>query len=226
METIKLLAVTGYYQEGNNLNFVEEKSWKGTVLLREDLTFEGIVADNSATTNFDRLISGTLVEYNGTSLIKFSNHGLCPCSFFGMSTGKEIIGGWAVHDYLFTHDAGRSKIIFTEIPMDEFFRFMGMQLLMNAEIAGICFGVSSLTGKNRMGIGLGIALLCYCYDVMGRVIPDVKKYLYLGPYSYCNASEIFTDVATSAKAIIVAVVLLVSCTAFAFWNYNKRDLAS
>ena len=118
METIKLLAVTGYYQEGNNFNFVEEKSWKGTALLREDLTFEGIVVDNSATSNFDRLISGTLVEYNGTSLIKFSNHGLCPCSFFGMSTGKEIIGGWAVHDYLFTH-AGRSKIIFTEIPMDE-----------------------------------------------------------------------------------------------------------
>ena len=118
------------------------------------------------------------------------------------------------------------KILGEEIPMDEFFRFMGMQLLMNAEIAGICFGVSSLTGKNRMGIGLGIALLCYCYDVMGRVIPDVKKYLYLGPYSYCNASEIFTDVATSAKAIIVAVVLLVSCTAFAFWNYNRRDLAS
>lgn len=119
METIKLLAVTGYYQEGNNFNFVEEKSWRGTALLREDLTFEGIVVDNSATSNFDRLISGTLIEYNGTSLIKFSNHGLCPCSFFGMSTGKEIIGGWAVHDYLSTYDAGRSKIIFTEIPMNE-----------------------------------------------------------------------------------------------------------
>lgn len=36
-----------------------------------------------------------------------------------MSTGKEIIGSWAVHDYMFTHDAGRSKIIFTEIPIDE-----------------------------------------------------------------------------------------------------------
>lgn len=119
MKTIKLLAVTGYYQEGNNFDFVEEKSWKGTALLREDLTFEGIVIDNSATSNFDRLISGTLVEYNGTSLIKFSNHGLCPCSFFGMFNGKEIIGGWAVHDYLSTYDAGRSKIIFTEIPMGE-----------------------------------------------------------------------------------------------------------
>lgn len=119
MEIIKLLAVTGYYQEGNNLNFVEEKSWRGTALLRQDLTFEGIVVDNSATSNFDCLISGTLVEYNGTSLIKFSNHGPCPCSFFGMSTGKEIIGGWAVHDYMSTYDAGRSKIIFTEIPIDE-----------------------------------------------------------------------------------------------------------
>lgn len=119
MEIIKLLVVTGYYQEGNNFNFVEEKSWRGTALLREDLTFEGIVTDNSATSDFDRLISGTLVEYNGTSLIKFSNHGLCPCSFFVMSTGKEIIGSWAVHDYIFTHDAGRSKIIFTEIPIDE-----------------------------------------------------------------------------------------------------------
>jgi hypothetical protein len=119
MKTIKLLAVTGYYQEGDNFDFVEGKSWKGTVLLREDLTFEGIVIDNSSTSNFDRLISGTLVEYNGTSLIKFSNHGLCPCSFFGMSNGKEIIGNWAVHDHLFTHDAGRCKIIFSEIPMDE-----------------------------------------------------------------------------------------------------------
>ena len=120
MKTIKLLTVTGYYQEGDNFDFVEEKSWKGKALLREDLTFEGIVIDNSAIYNFDRLISGTLVEYNGTSLIKFSNHGLCPCSFFGISNGKEIIDSWAVHGYYNTYDVGRCKIIFTEFPMDEF----------------------------------------------------------------------------------------------------------
>lgn len=119
MKIIKTLAVTGYYQQGDTFDFVEEKSWKGTALLREDLTFEGIVVDNSATNNFDRLISGTLVEYNGTSLIKFSNHGLCPCSFFGMANGKEILGSWAVHGFLSTYDAGRCKIIFVQIPMDE-----------------------------------------------------------------------------------------------------------
>lgn len=119
MQNIKLLEVTGYYQEGDNFNFVEEKSWRGKVVLREDLTFEGIVVDNSTHNDFDRLLSGTLVEYNGTSLMKFSNHDLCPCSFFGMSNGKEILGSWAVHDYFGTYDAGRCKIIFAEIPAEE-----------------------------------------------------------------------------------------------------------
>lgn len=119
MQNIKLLEVTGYYQEGDNFNFVEEKSWRGKVILREDLTFEGIVVDNSPHNDFDHLLSGTLVEYNGTSLMKFSNCGLCPCSFFGMSNGKEILGAWAVNDYFFTYDAGRCKIIFTQIPTEE-----------------------------------------------------------------------------------------------------------
>ena len=119
MEIIKLLAVKGYYQEGNSWTFVEEKSWTGTAILRKDLTFEGIVVDYSKTTSLDRLISGTLADYNGTSLVKFSNHDLCPCSFVAMSTGKENFGGWSTHDYFNIKSRGRCKIVFTEIPMDE-----------------------------------------------------------------------------------------------------------
>lgn len=118
------------------------------------------------------------------------------------------------------------RILGEDMPLDEFFTFMGRQLLMNAEIAGICFGFSSLAGKNRMGLGLGIALLLYSYDVMGRVIPDLKEYLYLGPYSYANASEIFTNADTPAKSIILAIIILLCGIFFAFWNLNRRDLAS
>ena len=118
------------------------------------------------------------------------------------------------------------KILSEEMPMDQFFTFMGSQLLMNAEIAGICFGLSSLAGKNRIGLGLGMALLFYSYDVMGRVIPDLKESLFLGPYSYCNAAEIFTQADTPVKAMLVGAVVLILFVAFAFWNFNRRDLAS
>ena len=118
------------------------------------------------------------------------------------------------------------EILGEEMPMDQFMKFMGMQLLMNMEIAGICFGISSLTGKNRMGLGLGIALLFYAYDVMGRVIPDLKDYLFIGPYSYSNASEIFAGIDTEEKAITLALILMIGGVVFAFLRFNKRDLAS
>ena len=86
--------------------------------------------------------------------------------------------------------------------------------------------MSAISGKNRMGLGLGIALVCYAYDVMGRVVPDLKDYLFIGPYSYSNASEIFTGVATEGKAIVLAAAFLIGGVVFAFLRFNKRDLAS
>ncbi len=46
MEKIRLLQVHGYYNEEDSFEFTEEKSWSGHVILREDLTFEGIVNDS------------------------------------------------------------------------------------------------------------------------------------------------------------------------------------
>ncbi len=61
---------------------------------------------------------------------------------------------------------------------------------------------------------------------MGRVVPDLKDYLFIGPYSYSNASEIFTGVATEGKAIVLAATFLIGGIGFAFLRFNKRDLAS
>lgn len=118
MKDIRLLEVKGYYNKVNMFEFTEEQSWKGHVILREDLTFEGIVVDEYANaTTEDRLISGTLVDYNGVSLVKFYNHGFFPCAFYGMSNGKEIFGNWEVYNYI--NKMGRCKIIFKEIPAEE-----------------------------------------------------------------------------------------------------------
>ena len=113
-----------------------------------------------------------------------------------------------------------------EMPMNQFMTFMARQLLMDAEVAGICFGLSSLAGKNRLGLGLGMALMFYAYDVIGRVVPDLKDYLFIGPFSYANASEIFTDADFPVKAILFGVLLLLCGLTFAFYNFNRRDLAS
>ncbi len=113
-----------------------------------------------------------------------------------------------------------------ELPGKEFLIFMSRQYLMNLEIASICFAISALSGKSRIGIGLGVTLLCYAYDLLGRVVPDLKEYLFLGPYSYANASEIFTGVKLEGKAVWMAAFVMTMGIGFAFFRMNRRDLSS
>ncbi len=112
------------------------------------------------------------------------------------------------------------------LPVGNFVTFMSRELLMNLEIAAICFAVSSLSGKNRMGLGIGITLILYFYDIIGRVIPSLKDSLFIGPFSYANASEIFSGADTPVAAIMLAAVLVVCGVAAGFVIYNRRDLAS
>ena len=113
-----------------------------------------------------------------------------------------------------------------EIPAGEFAVFMLRQLLMEIEVAAICFFISGLSGKINMGAGMGIVLFLYAFDLIGRVVPDAREYLFIGPYAYANASEIFADADTPVKALVIACIVTVLSTGATFFCYNKRDLAS
>ena len=110
--------------------------------------------------------------------------------------------------------------------MQEFIVYMGMQLLMNIEIASICFMISAFNKKNKLGFGIGIAMVLYMYDLMARAIPDLGDYKFLSPFGYANAAEIFSKTAENENALIVGcVVVMLTIIASGFY-YTKRDLAS
>lgn len=113
-----------------------------------------------------------------------------------------------------------------ELPAKELVIFMWREFLMNLEVGAVCFGLSAVSGKNRMGLGIGMALILYFYDLIGRVVPDLGDYLYLGPYSFANASEIFSGIDTPGKAFVAAGMVIIAAITFAFICYDRRDLAS
>ena len=113
-----------------------------------------------------------------------------------------------------------------DIPMEELMIFLGRMLLMNVEISAVALIISACSSKNRIGVGLGLALMFYAYDLVGRVVPDMKDYLFVGPYSYANASEIFAGKDTPVTAIVTAVIVTVVSAAVAMGVYLKKDLAS
>lgn len=100
----------------------------------------------------------------------------------------------------------------------------GTQLLMMLEIGSICFCISAFSKKNRMGAGLGVAMIFFAMDILCRVIPAIEDLKYVTPFYYCNATDIFTDVKLSAASMVIAVCLIVISASTAVMHYQKKDL--
>ena len=151
-----------------------------------------------------------------------------------IARGKAVIAKWcsvASHIFLFNlFCVGIYLLGFIllgeEVPMKEFILYHTMQLLMQLQIAAICYAVSAFMKKNKLGLGLGIVLLLYAYDLMARVIPDLSDSKILSPFSYANAADILSTGEISATATVLGVVILIISLCLAYIVYDKRDLAT
>ena len=64
----------------------------------------------------------------------------------------------------------------------------------------------------------------YAYDIMGRAVPDVKDYIFIGPFSFANASEIFAEIPAPDYSILIGCIITVIALAAAYITYLRRDL--
>lgn len=117
-------------------------------------------------------------------------------------------------------------ILGEDMPMKEFFIFHLMQTFMQIEVGAVCFGISAFMKKNKCGIGLGIVLLLYGYDLMARVVPDLSDYNVISPFSYSNASDILSGSPIPVAAIVIGAMVTVIGLVLAYVVYGKRDLAT
>ncbi|MGN0352448.1 MAG: ABC transporter permease subunit [Roseburia sp.] len=117
-------------------------------------------------------------------------------------------------------------ILGEEIPAKEFILYHIMQVVLQIEVAALCYGMSAWMKKNKLGLGLGIVLLLYAYDMIARVIPDLSDYKIISPFSYANAADILSTGETSVAAVTIGVIVLVFSVGMAFVVYGKRDLAA
>ncbi|MBQ9489712.1 MAG: ABC transporter permease subunit [Lachnospiraceae bacterium] len=98
------------------------------------------------------------------------------------------------------------------------------QFLMMLEIGSICFAVSACSRKNRMGVGLGVAMIFFAMDILCRVIPAIEDLKYVTPFYFCNATDIFTDVKPSAVSIVIAICVILGSVILSVSYYQKKDL--
>lgn len=100
------------------------------------------------------------------------------------------------------------------------------QLMMQLEIGSLCFLISSICRKKRIGAALGLAVFLYLADLLCRVMPDIRHLKYVTPYYFSNATDIFIEKKINVVLAVVCLAVTIASGICAGKIYRKRDLAS
>ncbi len=117
------------------------------------------------------------------------------------------------------------SILGENIMWERFFLYHLMQLVMHLQVGSICFCISAYNKKNKIGIGLGLTFFWYVWDLLARVVPALEDYIYLSPFAYANASDIFSTGEIAVGALVIGTVVAVGTFIGALFIYNRKDLS-
>lgn len=100
-----------------------------------------------------------------------------------------------------------------------------LQFLMHMQIGSICFCISAYNKKSKIGIGLGLTFFLYVWDLLAKVIPALEDFRFISPFSYANASDIFSNGEVVVKALILGMAVLIGSFVGAVVRYHSKDLS-
>ena len=97
-------------------------------------------------------------------------------------------------------------------------------LILQFEIAGICFGISAFISKFGIGIGIGIAAVFYFMNIISNLSSDAKALKYITPFGYTDGSTIANTQTIEGKYILPGMCLLTVGVIVAYVKYTKKDI--
>lgn len=156
-------------------------------------------------------------------------------------------------EYLLTHPVSRSRIVFEKLvcvlcqililnavsmltslivvraigeslQMKEFLLLHAAYLLLQAEIAAVCFAVSAALRRSGIGAGLGLAAVLYFLNFIANITEDAEWLKYITPFGYAEAADIITNAEIPLLPAFIGCCVTAAAALAAFIIYNKKDI--
>ena len=97
-------------------------------------------------------------------------------------------------------------------------------LLLQLELAGICFGISAFLRRGSLGVGLGIATLLYFLNLVANIADAASFLKYITPYGYCEGSDIVANGSLNGTYVLIGAVIGLCGAAMAYLQYTRKDI--
>lgn len=116
------------------------------------------------------------------------------------------------------------RFIDETLDLKEFLLLHASYLLLQAEIAAVCFCISAFLRRSGLGIGLGLAAILYFLDIIANITEDAKWLKYITPFSYANAADIIGEARLDPVLCVIGSSVAVVSIAAAFIVYMRKDI--
>lgn len=116
-------------------------------------------------------------------------------------------------------------IIDEHILWKEFMLFHVAQFFMQMEIAFICFGISSFLKRSSVGIGIGIAVLMYFFNIISNISDKAEFLKYITPLRYADATQIISSGSIEGNLVLLGMLYAGIGVITAFLYYSKKDIS-
>lgn len=125
---------------------------------------------------------------------------------------------------LFGVCVGATAIVGEAIPWKEMLLLHFAYLLLQVELACICFGISAFMRKGSVGAGLGVAMLMYFLNLVANITDAVSGLKYVTPFGFTDGSEIVTNGSINGWMVLIGMCIAVMGIGSAFWKYCRKDI--
>ena len=156
-------------------------------------------------------------------------------------------------EYLLTHPVSRSRVVFEKLAcvlcqililnavsmltsliavraigeslqMKEFLLLHAAYLLLQAEIAAVCFAVSAALRRSGIGAGLGLAAVLYFLNLIANITEDAEWLKYITPFGYAEVADIITNAEIAPVPAAIGCLVTAAGIAAAFIIYDQKDI--
>lgn len=125
---------------------------------------------------------------------------------------------------VYAFSIGSIALIGEEIPWKEVSLLHLAYLLLQVEIAGLCFGISAFLRHGSMGIGLGVAAVLYFLNLIANISDSAEFLRYITPFGYAEGSDIVTNVSLEGGLIALGMLYGAIGIGAAYVKYCGKDI--
>ncbi|MDD3221607.1 MAG: ABC transporter permease [Clostridia bacterium] len=122
--------------------------------------------------------------------------------------------------------AASFALIGETLAMKEFLLLHTAYLVLQLEIACICFGISAFIRQSGLGVGLGLAAILYFANIIGNINSSGEFIKYITPFAYAEASDIISSASIEMPLMLLGCLYGIAGIVAAFIKYMRKDIAA